>query len=114
THLLTVPVDAPFFTRDLASRLQGVVLGTDTIAVASSDGRTHPVFGLWPVSVADDLQSWLAQPENRRMSDFLARHRSIAVQWELIDTELGPQDPFMNLNTPADLESARRFLEAAA
>ncbi|MCF6368409.1 molybdenum cofactor guanylyltransferase [Rhizobium sp. TRM95001] len=112
SHLLTVPSDAPFFPDDLAARLQAAASVPDMIAIASSEGRTHPVFGLWPIPAADDLESWLAEPENRRLSAFLARHPSVAVHWESVETPIGRLDPFMNLNTPADLESARRYLEA--
>lgn len=111
THLLTVPSDAPFFPLDLVARLQTAASGPDMIAVASSDGRTHPVFGLWPVTAADDLEAWLADPENRRLSAFLARHPAVAVHWPSRETALGELDPFMNLNTPAELEAARRFLK---
>jgi molybdopterin-guanine dinucleotide biosynthesis protein A len=112
SHLLTVPSDAPFFPDDLAARLQAAASAPEMVAVASSEGRTHPVFGLWPVSAADDLESWLADPQNRRLSAFLARHPTIAVHWENIDTPVGPLDPFMNLNTPADLEAAKQYLKA--
>lgn len=111
THLLTVPSDAPFFPADVAARLRAAASAPDMIAVASSAGRIHPVFGLWPVSIAEDLAHWLSLPNNRRLSDFLARHPSVAVDWPLIETEIGPLDPFMNLNTPADLDAARRFLQ---
>ncbi len=112
THLLTVPSDAPFFPTNVAARLQAAASAGDMIAVASSGGRIHTVFGLWPVSIAQDLAHWLSLPNNRRLSDFLARHPSVAVDWPLIETEIGSLDPFMNLNTPADMDAARRFLQA--
>ncbi|MDI7863849.1 molybdenum cofactor guanylyltransferase MobA [Rhizobiaceae bacterium n13] len=111
THLLSVPADSPFFPADLAARLSQVLDDTDTIAIAASDGREHPVFGLWPVSIADDLAAWLAQEENRRVRSFLARHRLREVLFPLIDTPHGPLDPFFNINTPDDLSRARLFLE---
>ncbi|MCJ8518134.1 molybdenum cofactor guanylyltransferase [Rhizobium tarimense] len=112
SHLLTVPSDAPFFPDDLAARLQAAASAPDIIAVASSEGRTHPVFGLWPVSAADDLETWLTEPDNRRLSAFLARHPTVAVHWQSVETPVGPLDPFINLNTPDNLEAARRYLEA--
>lgn len=111
THLLTVPSDAPFFPDDLCGRLRAALADGETIAVASSAGRVHPVFGLWPSSLADDLEAWLGDPSHRRVSDFLARHRVEIVVWDALPTLLGPLDPFMNVNTPAELEEARRFLE---
>lgn len=111
THLLTVPSDVPFFPTDLVARLREPAPDTNGITIAASDGRTHPVFGLWPVALADDLEDWLRDAQNRRMSAFLARHPTITVPWELVETPVGLLDPFMNVNTPADLDEARRFLE---
>jgi molybdopterin-guanine dinucleotide biosynthesis protein A len=113
THLLTVPSDVPFFPTDLVARLQEPAPDTNGITIAASDGRTHPVFGLWPVALADDLEDCLRDPQNRRMSAFIARHPTVAVPWNLLETPVGLLDPFMNVNTPADLDEARRFLEVA-
>lgn len=110
SHLLTVPSDAPFLPPDLAQRLTADC-EDDSIVVAASLERTHPVFALWPLSLADDLQEWLSDPEHRRLSNFLARHRTVTVEWQAEQTEIGPLDPFMNVNTPAELEEARRLLE---
>ena len=71
----------------------------------------HPVFGLWPVSLANDLEHWLRNSENRRMSDYLGRQQVVTVEWAMVSTTAGLLDPFMNLNTPEELGKARRFLE---
>ena len=49
--------DAPFFPADMVARLLAAVeaSGAD-LACAVSGGRAHPVFGLWPVRLADDLR----------------------------------------------------------
>ncbi len=46
THLVTVPVDAPFLPGDLVPRL--LLAGDGGPAVAQAGGRLHPVCGLWP------------------------------------------------------------------
>ncbi|TDK37595.1 molybdenum cofactor guanylyltransferase MobA [Rhizobium deserti] len=109
THLLTVPCDSPFFPLDLAARLRAQADDENSIVVAASDGRLHPVFCLWPRAIAEDLQDWLADPDNRRIQAFLRRHRMVTVDFSLIDTPEGTIDPFLNINTPEDLETARRF-----
>ena len=63
------------------------------------------------MSIADDLATWLAHDENRRVRSFLARHRLREVLFPSIDTPHGPLDPFFNINTPDDLSRARLFLE---
>ncbi|MCL6708129.1 molybdenum cofactor guanylyltransferase [Pseudomonas sp. R2.Fl] len=102
--VLTVPVDTPFLPRDLAERLATASTG-DTIAVASSGGRIHPVAALWPAALASDLETWLAEPDHRRLTDFLARHPVVGV-----DFALDPVDPFFNVNTPDDLARAETLL----
>lgn len=110
THLLTVPSDAPFLPEDLAPRL--VAGATDgKIAIAASGGQSHPVFALWPVFLADNIEAWLADPDHRQLGDFLTSHQVVCVEWPIEETTIGPFDPFMNINTPSDLEEARRFLE---
>ncbi|EUB95739.1 Molybdopterin-guanine dinucleotide biosynthesis protein A [Rhizobium sp. CF080] len=109
THLLTAPSDSPFVPADLANRLEAEADDPNTIVIAASDGRDHPVFGLWPISIADDLESWLSGPDNRRIKDFLRRHRVVTVEFPMIGTPQGLLDPFFNINTPEDLQEARRF-----
>src|SRR5690606_20666848 len=110
-HLLAVPSDSPFIPADLTARLQAASPDDDTIVIAASAGRSHPVFGLWPVSQADDLENWLTVSDNRRLTAFLARHRTVTVDFPVQDTLRGPLDPFFNINTPEDLEIARSFAE---
>ncbi len=111
THLLTVPSDSPFVPLDLVRRLEAGADDPNAIVIAVSDGRDHPVFGLWPVSIADDLGSWLAGPDNRRIRDFLRRHPLVTVEFAMIGTPHGLLDPFFNINTPEDLQEARRFAQ---
>lgn len=112
SHLLTVPADTPFLPADLADRLHAALGGTEEIALAASAGRSHPVVALWPLSIAADLEAWLADPANRRLQSFIARHAATVVDFPPIETAAGPLDPFFNVNTPDDLVAAERFLEA--
>ncbi|RWX75524.1 molybdenum cofactor guanylyltransferase MobA [Neorhizobium lilium] len=110
THLLTAPCDSPFLPRDLAERLQAACDSPSSIVVASSAGRDHLVFGLWPFSLADDLEAWLSDANNRRLNAFLRRHQVVTVDFPLVETSNGLLDPFLNLNTPEDLAEARNFV----
>ena len=111
SHVLVAPVDSPFLPNDLVARLHAALTGAETIAVAHSLGAMHPVCGLWPVVLADDLESFLAEPDNRRVKAFLARHSTAAVDFPPITTAAGLLDPFLNVNTPGDLAQAHLFLE---
>lgn len=110
SHVATVPTDTPFFPRDLIARLQMAVSGLDEIAVAFSGQTMHPVFALWPVALADELEHWLVTDNKRRVRGFIERHPMAAVSFAPLDTKDGPIDPFFNINTPADLETAERWL----
>ncbi|ANL66082.1 molybdenum cofactor guanylyltransferase [Rhizobium phaseoli] len=112
THVATVSVDCPFFPADLVARLAATLERPSQIAIAASEGRSHPVFGLWPVTLAADLESWIATDEKRRVRDFLLRHDVKEVAFPLHPTRASLLDPFFNINTPDDLVEAQRWLEA--
>lgn len=111
THFLSAPCDSPFLPLDLAERLAELAPDAETIVIASSLGRTHPVFALWPTALADDLESWLGDEDNRRISTFLARHHVVTVDFPPVTTDHGQLDPFLNINTPEDLALALTFTE---
>jgi molybdopterin-guanine dinucleotide biosynthesis protein A len=114
SHFLTVPCDSPFLPMDLAARLTAAADGPQTIVIASSLGRRHPVFGLWPVTLADDLEQWLIGDDNRRINAFLDHQRTVTVDFVPSETEAGRLDPFLNINTPEDLAHAQAFAETLA
>ena len=59
--LLTVPCDAPFLPRDLASRLREDLEASAALcAVASTGGRRQPVFSLASRKLASQLDDYLA------------------------------------------------------
>jgi molybdopterin-guanine dinucleotide biosynthesis protein A len=111
THVLTVPTDAPLLPADLMARLAAAVTSTRSIAVASSDGNLHPVVGLWPLALADNLEAWIVTDEKRRVRHFLQRHQAIEVDFPVVETPVGRFDPFLNLNTPEELAAAEKWLE---
>jgi molybdenum cofactor guanylyltransferase len=112
SHVLSAPVDSPFLPKNLVQHLQQAIADGHEIAVAASRGAMHPVCGLWPVDLADALQAFLETPENPRVKTFLARHDTVEVDFADIQTAIGPLDPFLNVNTPDDLHTAHRYLEA--
>ena len=113
THLLTTPCDTPFLPDDLVARLAGSARA-GTIVLAASNGRIHPITALWPVTLAEDLERWLDDPENRRVFDFVARHPSETVDFSAFEGPFGPVDPFFNINTQDDLAIAEAIIEQGA
>ncbi|MGR3634859.1 MAG: molybdenum cofactor guanylyltransferase MobA [Shimia sp.] len=117
--IVTAAADTPFFPCDLVPRL---LMATDdmehrlalaatprgegekTKSMSRSGLIRHPTFGLWPVALRDDLRRALdgglrkvvlwTDPHDGRLAEF--------------PTEGG--DPFFNVNTAEDLETARRMV----
>ena len=98
--------DTPFFPEDLVSRMLAAVddEGAD-MACAASGGRTHPVFGLWPVRLAGELRHALADEDIRKIDLWTARYRLATVEFPA-----EPRDPFFNVNRPDDLVVAETLL----
>ncbi|HET8726817.1 MAG TPA: molybdenum cofactor guanylyltransferase MobA [Alphaproteobacteria bacterium] len=101
--------DAPFLPRDLVSRLAAAVDEGADMACAASGGRRHPVFGLWPVALREDMRRALVDEGVRKVDLWTARHRLVEVEFPL-----EPFDPFFNANRPDDLAAAERLLPAAS
>src|ERR1700677_3555654 len=50
--ILSAAADCPFLPRDLVARLNGARTQANAqLAVAASDGQSHPVIGLWSVAL---------------------------------------------------------------
>ena len=108
THIATVPADAPFLPANLVPRL-AAELGQHQIAIASSGSGTHPVVGLWPVGLADNLEAAL-HSGTRKVFYWLGRHATAIVPFDDVLLHGRPADPFFNVNTPDDLAHARALL----
>lgn len=108
--VLSAPTDAPFLPRDLADRLEeGMIDAGADIACAASGGRAHPPIALWPASLAEDLRLAMTQEAVRKVDVFTARYKLAQIDWPI-----EPLDPFMNVNTPEDLEKAEALAREAA
>jgi molybdenum cofactor guanylyltransferase len=106
--LASFATDAPFFPSDLVARLaEAIEREGAEIACAASGGRTHPVFALWPLRLAEDLRRALVEEGQRKVDGWTARYRVTVVEFAA-----APVDPFLNVNTPEDLVSAERLLAA--
>jgi molybdopterin-guanine dinucleotide biosynthesis protein A len=110
--VLSVAADTPFFPTDLAFRLsEGCGRDESTIALAASGSGTHPVFGLWPVALADALEAFLRAGESKILA-FANQHSRLNVPFADVVLPDGTSvDPFFNVNTP---EEAGRAEDIAA
>jgi molybdopterin-guanine dinucleotide biosynthesis protein A len=109
-YVVSVATDAPFLPVDLVERLaEGLDEAGADLSCAASGGRSHPVFGLWPVRLRDDLRGALVDQGIRKVDLWTARHKLAMVPFS--DQ---PVDPFFNANRPEDLETAAALLLQAA
>ncbi len=106
--LVSVPTDTPFFPRDLVDRmLEAVERDGGDLACAASDGRDHPVFGLWPVAIREALEQALRVRGERKIDRFTAGYRLARAVFPA-----EPFDPFFNVNRPEDLARAEALAAA--
>jgi molybdopterin-guanine dinucleotide biosynthesis protein A len=104
------PSDAPFLPEDLVARLlAGLEVEGADLACAASLGRSHPVIGLWPVRLKDNLRRAMVVEDIRKVDLWTSRHRLVRVEFPEVETPAGPLDPFFNANRPEDLAAAERF-----
>lgn len=107
--VLTVPGDAPFLPPDLARGLWRARGPSGLALAAGSDAQghaqAHPTVALWPVALRGAVAQALAQGL-RRMRDVTQAQGAGLALWP------GDPDPFVNVNTPADLARAEARLAA--
>ncbi len=100
--LVSVPGDCPFLPKDLVARLHDARAASNVpLACARSGEWRHPVVGLWPVRLREDLRHALVDENLHKIELWTARHGIAIAEWPKI-----PFDPFFNVNTPEDAARA--------
>jgi molybdenum cofactor guanylyltransferase len=103
--LLSVPGDCPFLPKNLAARLHAARAAAGTaLACARSGEWRHPVVGLWPIDLREDLRRALVDDGLRKIESWTARHGVAIADWPV-----DPVDPFFNVNTPDDAARAEEI-----
>ncbi|NDR56800.1 molybdenum cofactor guanylyltransferase MobA [Aliiruegeria sabulilitoris] len=110
SEIVSVAADTPFFPRDLVDRFR-TERGAAQIVLAatphpSKGALRQPTFGLWPVALREDLRQAL-ESGVRKVVQWTDVHATVEVVFDAPDG----RDPFFNVNTPADLDIARRRFE---
>jgi molybdopterin-guanine dinucleotide biosynthesis protein A len=103
--VVSVATDAPFLPTDLVRRLTEQMKASEAeLARAASGGQPHPVIGLWPVRLREDLRAALGDGV-RKVDRWTARFRLVTVPFAE-----SPIDPFFNANRLEDLDRAEALL----
>ena len=100
--IITTAVDVPFIPQDLVERLTSAGKSAD-IAVAKSHGRVHRTIAAWRPRLASALDEAI-RDQALPVHHFQSRTGCVEVEWPVLDV-----DPFFNINTAGDLETARRY-----
>jgi molybdenum cofactor guanylyltransferase len=111
--IVTAACDTPFFPQDLVARFieeAGDVY--PAVVLAQSNGRVHPVFGLWPLTLAMELEEALRRGD-RKVQDWASRYPNFRVEFPHIRVGEMTLDPFFNVNTPEELAQAAAFIGVA-
>jgi len=103
THVITAAADTPFFPDNYVDKMLNMEA---EIVLAASNGRRHPVFGLWPITLADALEHFLVEEENRKVMLFVQRYKNAIVDFP---NSTNDEDPFFNVNTPDDMSVAEKI-----
>jgi molybdopterin-guanine dinucleotide biosynthesis protein A len=100
--LVSVPGDCPFLPKDLVARLhEARATSKLPLACARSGEWRHPVVGLWPVRLREDLRQALVGENLHKIELWTTRYGVAIAEWPVV-----PFDPFFNVNTPKDAAQA--------
>jgi molybdopterin-guanine dinucleotide biosynthesis protein A len=105
SDVMSTPGDCPFLPWDMVERLHHARQDANLpLACARSGDWRHPVVGLWPVALREDLRTALTVDGLRKIEVWTARHGIAIADWPS-----EPVDPFFNVNTPEDAAAAERI-----
>ena len=97
--IFTSPSDTPFLSKNLVNKFLSTNYNNKTnIVIAKSFNKTHPVIGLWHISLIKCLEEFLAT-NNRKIMHWVEQQN-----YEFLNFE--DQNYFFNINTQADLVEA--------
>ncbi|MDI6025983.1 molybdenum cofactor guanylyltransferase MobA [Corticibacterium sp. UT-5YL-CI-8] len=113
SDLVTVTCDTPFFPADLTARLLAARRRDSDVVIAASNGRDHPVFGLWSLGLEEKLAHFLKAQSDRSVMAFIRNCGYVSVSFDFIRCGDQSVDPFFNINTPRDMTEAARYIDMA-
>jgi molybdopterin-guanine dinucleotide biosynthesis protein A len=98
-------VDCPLIPEDLVARLGEASEAGTRVVIAASNGRIHPVFGLWPLAILPRLQCFLEEQGENGVGKFASSVNAITVEFE--DTGY---DPFINVNRQDEMAQVKKLM----
>ncbi len=102
-YIVTTPVDTPFLPADYAAILERKYQENgcaDIPIVCGSAGQLHGLHALWPCRALEVVKPLILETGERKI-----RRIHQALGSETIEFNTASYDPFLNMNTPQDLET---------
>ena len=102
----TFPIDTPFFKKEHLSKFyKEINLNKSNLFFMKSKNTRHNIFGLWSLELFEKLE--LALNRGERKVELWANEIGV----KIIDFKNeNNKDPFFNINTEEDLETAKKLL----
>ncbi len=101
--LLTVPSDTPFLPNNLLEIFKSKLKNKTNILIARSNGKIHPIIGMWNISLYKNLKNEL-KSENRKIMEWVYKNN-----FDFVDFNNRNYDPFFNINTKEDIVEAQNI-----
>ncbi len=99
THILSIPIDNPLISLSNINKILKLSKNhPKKIIVASWNGSTNPVFGIWPIEMSNKLNEDISN--GARSVEEWSRNNG-----RLLLNYISFADPFININTIDDLKS---------
>ena len=99
THILSIPIDNPLISLGHINKLLKLSKNhPKKIIVASWNGSTNPVLGIWPIEMSNKLSEDISNGA-RSVEEWSRNNGRLLVNY------ISFADPFININTIDDLKS---------
>ena len=101
--LFLVAGDMPFLSAALVKQLIESWKGSACEAlIPSHSGNIEPLHAIYATSLLERLEEFISSQKRYAIRDFLT-----LVQTEYIEMDIGNQNPFVNINSPDDMEAIK-------
>ena len=101
--ILSVPSDTPFLPSNLLDVFESKINNINKILIARSNGKIHPVIGLWNINLFNSLEDEL-KSNNRKIMNWVYKW-----DFDFVDFPFDLYDPFFNINNKEDIIEAERI-----
>ena len=105
--IATFPSDTPFFEESVIEEYKTRVKESESnLFFVKSNEKRHNIFGLWSTDLLEILEEDLIKNNFRKVEEWANK-----IGVEVINVKKKQYDPFFNINTKKDLETAKNILK---